>query len=133
MRRKFLRAMVTVGSTLAWPHVGARTSASTSATREIVLRRCTVFGFKYFHGKAIWPNLSIGAPLELIRDTNDIFDFHTFKVAFQGQALGHLPFGRNQVIDELHSRGEQVVVRITALDAHAAPDRRVGVDVVLVV
>jgi hypothetical protein len=98
-----------------------------------LLRRCTVYGFKHFHGEAIWPNLSIGAPLELIRDTKDIFDFHTFKLAFQGQELGYLPFGRNQVIDELQSRGERVVARITALDAKAAPDARVGVDVVLVV
>lgn len=120
-RRAFIeRIAALAGLGAAAPVVQAAT-----ATQEIELQRSPVAGFQYHQGERVWPMLTLGAALELVREPANSFDARAVRVDWQGHKIGYVPRIDNAAVSQLLDRGQRLSARITALTASGNPWKRV--------
>ena len=145
-RRSFLGRIATlIGMGIATPMVKA--SANTSSDthdfppvdyreidilpglrrwrRRIELQRSPVAGFQYHNGEAVWPLLTVGAALDLVREPGNVHDPRAVRVDWQGEKLGYVPRMDNAAVSHLLDSGKQVTANIVALQVTDNPWERV--------
>jgi hypothetical protein len=126
-RRSFLeRIAALVGTSIAAPVVQA------STIRTIELQRSPVAGFQYHNGEAVWPLLTLGAALDLVREPDNAYDSRAIRVDWQGNKLGYLPRIENTAVSHLLDGGQNVTARIVALQDGDNPWQRIELAVFMV-
>lgn len=126
-RRSFFKNLLLAGVTIALP-VRAST-ASHAAVQGKLLQTSPVAGFQYHQGEAVWAQLSIGAPLQLIREPENKYDTRAVRIELQGHKLGYLPRLDNATISQLMDRAENLQAYISGLKMSDDPWQRVEVEV----
>jgi len=126
-RRAFLKSILFLPFTgLAEP---VRTSAAD--TERIVLLDTVVAGFQYHRGERVWRTLSIGDPLQLIREPGNAYDSRAVEVFRGRDKLGYIPRADNSAIAQLLDRGTALSARITGLKKSPDPWERVAIRIEL--
>ncbi|QLQ26813.1 MAG: HIRAN domain-containing protein [Dechloromonas sp.] len=119
-RRSFLERIAALAGTSI---VAPLTQATT--TRTIELQRSPLAGFQYHRAEAVWPLLSVGAALDLVREPDNAHDSRAVRVDWQGQKLGYVPRIDNAAVSHLLDGGQAVTARIVALRQSGNPWERV--------
>lgn len=101
--------------------------------RHIELQRSPVAGFQYHNGEAVWPQLIIGAYLDLVREPDNVHDPRAVRVDWQGAKIGYVPRVENAAVSHLLDGGQQVTARIVTLQAVDNPWDRIEFAVYLTI
>lgn len=126
-RRLFLeRIAALVGISVAAP------AARAAASRRVELQRSPVAGFQYHQGEAIWPSLTVGALLSLVREPGNAHDPRAVRVDWQGQKLGYVPRIDNAAVSHLLDAGHVLHAEIVTLRDSDNPWDRVEFAIFLV-
>jgi len=104
--------------------VGAPVAQASTAS-PVELQRSPVAGFQYHRGEALWPLLTVGASLDLVREPDNPHDPRAVRVDWQGEKLGYVPRVDNAAVSHLLDSGKQVTARIVTLWATENPWERI--------
>jgi len=107
-------------------------SQSSARPRRVVLANCRLAGFQFHAGESVWPSLSVGADLRLIREPANEHDPRAVAVHFGEHKIGYVPRGDNSSIAELLDRGEALQAHVTKLAGGEDPWERVQLRISLV-
>ena len=111
----------------------AATGAAIAAeARSVLIQESPIAGFQFHEGDAIWPRLTVGAPLKLVREPNNSHDPDAVAVYFQDEMLGYVPRAENSAIAGMMDRGETLEASISKLVDGQDPWERVRFTVFLV-
>lgn len=108
------------------------TLAVASARRGILIQELPLAGFQYHAGQALWAQLSVGAPLQMQREPNNIYDSAAVAVHFADQRIGYLPRVENTAVSQMLDCGERLTARVVALQESRDPWQRMRLAVWLV-
>lgn len=125
-RRAFLKSLTALVGGLALPAV-ARAAMTSDGVKT--LQHSPLAGFQYHHGEALWPQLAIGQPLQLVREADNKYDDRAVRVEWQGRKLGYIPRLDNAAVSQLLDRGERLEAMIVGLQVRENPWERVMVGV----
>lgn len=120
-RRIFLKSFTALVGGLALP---ARARPAWK-----ILQVSPLAGFQYHQGEMLWPQLTAGQPLNLVRDSCNPYDSRAVRVDWSGFKLGYIPRTDNAAISQLLDRGERLEARISELKESFAPWERIKVEV----
>ncbi|CAG0984873.1 hypothetical protein MTYP_01958 [Methylophilaceae bacterium] len=123
-RRSFLKNLTALVGGLTLP-AAAHARLATHKT----LQHSPIAGFQYHEGEAIWTDLAIGQPLQLIREPENKFDDRAVRVEWQGHKLGYIPRLDNAAVSQLLDRGENIQAVISELKFSDDPWERIEVEV----
>lgn len=110
---------------LAWP-------AEASVEAEIIVQISPLAGFQYHAGRALFPLLSVGDRLTLLREPDNPHDPRAVRVEWRGAMLGYAPRADNVDLARLMDGGAQVQGRILQLQKTRDPWKRVLFEVGIV-
>ena len=109
-RRLFLEQVAAlIGISIAPP------TARAAAIWKVELQCSPVAGFQYHQGEAIWPLLTLGAPLSLVRESDNAHDPRAVRVDWQGRKLGYVPRIDNAAVSHLLDSGHVLDAQIVTL------------------
>ena len=100
--------------------------------RSVLIQDSPIAGFQFHRGDEIWPSLTVGAPLTLVREPNNRHDANAVAVYFQKDKLGYVPRGENSAIAQMLDRGEKLSGTINQLAVDEDPWQRVRFSIFLV-
>jgi hypothetical protein len=98
----------------------------------VLIQISPLAGFQYHAGAELWPQLAIGQPLALVRESDNRYDPDAVRIDWNGHKLGYLPRADNTAVAQMLDRGEALQARIAQLRVAPDPWQRVGVAVELV-
>jgi hypothetical protein len=93
----------------------ARPVPAAAGEVKFLVQRSPLAGFRHHEAAAVWPQLRVGEPLQLVREPANAHDANAVRVEWQGRMLGYVPRAQNQALAWAMDRGEPVTARIAAL------------------
>lgn len=121
-----LSSVLTAGLLLAAAH--AQGEERTPSLRLLV-QESPLAGYRYAEAAEIWPLLRVGDALDLSREPDNLHDPNAVRVVWRGRKLGYVPRRENAALAWGLERGERLRARITRLEPHPNPARRVRFEV----
>ena len=97
--------------------------------RSVLIQQSSIAGFQFHSGEAVWPSLSVGAKLNLVRESANPNDDNAVAVYFHNEQLGYVPRTENAAIAQMLDRGESLEARISKLSVEEDPWDRVRINV----
>ena len=97
--------------------------------RSVLIQESPIAGFQFHSGEAVWPSLSVGAKLKLVRESANPHDDNAVAVYFHNEQLGYVPRVENAAIAQMLDRGESLEARISKLSISENPWDRVFINV----
>lgn len=107
---------------------GAR-AEEPAARLRLLVQESPLAGYRYGAAAEVWPLLRVGDALELSREPDNPHDANAVRVEWRGRKLGYVPRRENAALAWGLDRGETLRARITRLEPHANPARRVRFEV----
>ena len=98
---------------------------------RILVQSAPLAGVRYGEAAALWPLLRLGDPLELVREADNPKDGNAVRVDWRGRKLGYVPRRENAALAWGIDRGTPLRARISRLDEHPNPARRIEFEVYL--
>jgi hypothetical protein len=98
---------------------------------RILVQSAPLAGARYGEAAALWPLLRLGDPLELVREADNPKDGNAVRVDWRGRKLGYVPRRENAALAWGIDRGTPLRARISRLDEHPNPARRIEIEVYL--
>lgn len=123
-RRAFLKRLASLFGLIALP-----LAAQAAPTPPRLMQRCPLAGFQYHDGEELWPYLTVGDSLELVREPDNQHDGHAIRVDWNGRKLGYVPRAENHTTARLIDQGKWLEARIGGLENHGNPWRRMTVEI----
>ena len=99
------------------------------ASLRLLVQESPLAGYRYASAAEIWPLLRAGDELELSREPDNPHDPNAVRVEWRGRKLGYVPRRENAALAWGLDRGERLRARITRLEPHPNPARRVRFEV----
>jgi hypothetical protein len=96
---------------------------------RLLVQESSLAGYRYAEASEVWPLLRVGDPLELSREPDNPHDPNAIRVEWRGRKLGYVPRRENAALAWGLARGEALRARITRLEQHPNPARRVRFEV----
>ena len=96
---------------------------------RLLVQESPLAGYRYAQASEVWPLLRVGDPLELSREPDNLHDPNAIRVEWRGRKLGYVPRRENAALAWGLERGEVLRARITRLEPHPNPARRVRFEV----
>ena len=121
LRRSFLSSLLAASAALPF----ASRARENEARRELLIQKSPVAGFQYHDGEAVWPRLSAGDALRLLREADNPYDRQAVAVYRGGAKLGYVPRVANTAVSKMMDRGERLAARIERLRESRDPWQRV--------
>ena len=116
-RRTFFRWLLAgLGAAAAMPLVGA-------GYRSILIQESPLAGFPFYAGALIWPSLSVGDELRLVREASNVHDSNAVAVYDHDEQLGYVPRVENTTVARMLDRGARLEARISELSDEDAWER----------
>lgn len=112
-------------------------AAAGAAAQEVrlVVQSSPLAGWRYAEAAAVWAQLGVGEPLELVREADNPHDANAVRVQWRGRKLGYVPRRQNAAVAWGLDRGAPLRARISRLSshppAHPNPVRRLEFEVFL--
>ena len=110
-------------------------SAQTAAARNLgaqvrlLVQNSPLAGFRHAAAAQVWPELRLHDALDLVRETDNGFDANAIRIEWRGRKLGYVPRRENETLAWALDRGEALRARISRLECHANPARRIRFEV----
>lgn len=130
-RRTFLQILASLLGLAALPVL-----VQAAPRRRYLILACPLARFlQYHHGDFLWPQLKTGDRLTLAREPDNPHDADAdaIRIDWNGHKLGYLPRDRNMATARLLDESVSLESRISRLEEHPNPWRRVELEVWLVV
>lgn len=121
-----LSSLLAAGVVLAAAH--AQGEERTPSLRLLV-QESPLAGYRYAVASEVWPLLRVGDLLELSREPDNPHDPNAIRVEWRGRKLGYVPRRENAALAWGLERGEPLRARITRLEPHPNPARRLRFEV----
>lgn len=100
--------------------------AQAAVPERVELQRAQLAGFQYHNGETVWPLLTLGTPLDLVREPDNRYDQRAVRIDWQGQKLGYVPRIDNAAISHLLDIGQPVSAEIIGLQPSDNPWDRIS-------
>lgn len=97
---------------------------------RIIIQSSPLAGFRYHAASVLWDRLMIGDRLDLVREPGNPHDNAAIRVEWQGHLLGYVPRSENAALAWALDRGGRVTARISRLQDHPNPRRRIEFEVI---
>lgn len=120
-RRDFIKSLLGASS-LAMP-MGAIAGGKAVSEHTLIQESCLA-GFSHYMGETVWPLLSAGDPLALVREPDNAFDAQAVAVYWNNLQLGYVPRAQNTAVAQMLDRGTALESCVVAKDESASPDQR---------
>lgn len=117
---------------VAWLLCCLATLAQAGVESGIILQTSPLAGFQYHAGRALFPLMTEGDRLALVREPDNPHDPRAVRVEWHGAMIGYAPRADNVDLARLMDRGALVEGRIIQLQNARNPWRRVLIEVHLV-
>ena len=98
-------------------------------TVRLLVQSSPLAGFGYHAAGEVWEAMRVGDLLELAREPDNPHDANAVSVSWRGRKLGYVPKRENAAVAWGLDRGEPLLARISRLQAHRNPARRVELDI----
>ena len=96
---------------------------------RLLVQESPLAGYRYAEAAQVWPLLRVGDALELSREPDNPHDANAVRVHWRGWKLGYVPRRDNAALAWGLDRGEPLRARISRLEPHPNPARRVRFEV----
>jgi hypothetical protein len=96
---------------------------------RILVQSSPLAGFRYAEAAEAWPQLHIGDTLDLRREADNPYDPNAVRVEWRGRKLGYVPRRQNAAVAWGMDRGAPLRARLSRLDEHPNPARRIEFEV----
>ena len=96
---------------------------------QLLVQSSPLAGFRYAEAVEVWPLLSQGDRLELVREADNLHDENAVRVEWRGRKLGYVPRRENAAVAWGLDRGTAMRARISRLAEHANPARRIEFEI----
>ena len=111
---------------LAW---GLALAAAAQPSVRVLVQSSPLAGYRYAEAAALWPSLSVGDELALVREPDNAFDPNAVRVEWRGRKLGYVPRRANAALAWGIDGGSALRARISRLAEHPNPARRIKFEV----
>jgi hypothetical protein len=98
---------------------------------QILIQTSPLAGFQYYAGRALFPLMSVGDRLTLIREPDNLYDPKAVRVEWRGAMIGFAPRVDNTDLARLMDHGVMLEGRIVHLQKARDPWLRVLIEVVV--
>lgn len=98
---------------------------------RLVVQSSPLAGWRYAEAAAVWPELKVGEPLDLVREADNPHDANAVRVQWRGRKLGYVPRRQNAAIAWGLDRGAPLRARVSRMTEHANPAKRLEFEVFL--
>ena len=119
-------ALFFVGLVALLAHAGW---AQQNPTVRLLVQSSPLAGFRYHAAAEVWEALRVGDRLELVREADNQFDRNAISLAWRGRKLGYVPRRENAALAWGMDRGERLSARISRLNSHPNPARRIEFEI----
>lgn len=109
------------------------TNSKTLSTKYKGIYRCALSGLSHSSYALYAKQIEAGDELELRRDAHNQYDQFAIKVCFDGEQIGWIPKGQNEILARLLDHGLDVRAKVISHDTGAALDKRLYILVCLAV
>ncbi len=96
---------------------------------RLLVQSAPLAGFNYHQAPDVWQRMHVGDTLELAREPENAHDPKAIRVSWQGHMLGYVPRTQNDALSWAMDRGERLDARISRLQPHRNPRKRVEFEV----
>jgi len=96
---------------------------------RLLVQSSPLAGFRYGEAAALWPQLRVGDELALVREADNPRDASAVRVEWRGHKLGYVPRRENSAVAHGRDRGGPLRARLSRLQEHPNPARRVEFEV----
>ena len=96
---------------------------------QLLVQSSPLAGFRYGEAAEVWPQMRVGDPLELRREPDNPHDANAVRVEWRGRKLGYVPRRQNAAVAWGLDRGSPLRARLSRLEEHANPARRIEFEV----
>jgi hypothetical protein len=103
--------------------------ADEAGSVRLLVQSSPLAGFRFHEAARVWPELKTGDALELSREPDNPHDANAIRVIWRGRVLGYVPRRDNAALAWALDRGTDLRARISRLQWHPNPARRVEFEV----
>ncbi|MBK6741467.1 MAG: HIRAN domain-containing protein [Hydrogenophilales bacterium] len=121
--------MIRIGALLAVGLIAAPVAADTES--HILIQTSPLAGFQYHAGRALFPLMSVGDRLTLVREADNPYDPKAVRVEWRGVMIGFAPRVDNTDLARMMDHGVTVEGRIVHLQKARDPWKRVLIEVLV--
>ena len=125
-RRNFLGMLL---SSIPSSQLGAPAKSDQPPARRYLLNNCFIAGFQHHEGPALLNELTVGTPLALVREPENIYDKYAVRLEHAGRHVGYIPREQNRTVSELLEQGAPISCSVTAVNPTALVWERVRIEV----
>jgi hypothetical protein len=126
-----MRSWLSLPALLAAQFIAAPVPAQAQGTPrvEVLVQSSPLAGFRYGEAAEVWHELRLGDALELVREPANASDARAVRLEWRGRKLGYVPRRENAAVAWGLDRGAPLRARISRLDEHPNPRRRIEFEV----
>jgi len=96
---------------------------------RILVQSSPLAGFNYHQAPEVWQGMRVGDTLLLEREPDNVHDAQAISVLWRGRKLGYVPRAHNAALAWVMDRGESLDARVSRLQAHRNPRKRIEFEV----
>jgi hypothetical protein len=96
---------------------------------QFLVQNSPLAGFRYGEAAELWTQLRQGDALDLVREPGNPHDANAVRVEWRGRKLGYVPRRENAAVAWGLDRGSTLRARVSRLEEHPNPARRIGFEV----
>ena len=96
---------------------------------RLLVQSSPLAGFNYHQAPQVWRDMRIGDALRLEREPDNAWDGRAVRVEWHGHKLGYVPRAQNAALAWAMDRGEVLNARVSRLQPHRNPRRRIEFEV----
>ena len=106
------------------------TAGQTAAQQvRILVQSSPLAGFNYHQAPEVWQAMRVGDALRLEREPDNVHDARAISVQWRGYKLGYVPRAQNAALAWAMDRGERLDARVSRLQPHRDPRKRIEFEV----
>ena len=96
---------------------------------RILVQSSPLAGFNYHQAPEVWQGMRVGDALQLAREPDNTYDGKAVRVEWRGHKLGYVPRAQNAALAWAMDRGEILNARVSRLQPHRNPRKRIEFEV----
>jgi hypothetical protein len=96
---------------------------------RVLVQSSPLAGFTYHAAPELWRQMRVGDRLDLRREPDNLHDARAIRVEWRGHKLGYVPRRENATLAWAMDEGQGLGARISRMDPHAEPRRRIEFEV----
>ena len=96
---------------------------------RLLVQSSPLAGFNFHQAPEVWRGMRVGDALALEREPGNVHDARAISVQWQGHKLGYVPRAQNHALAWAMDRGDCIAARVSRLQAHGNPRKRIEFEV----